>query len=148
LVTRSGSNGLAGCLAAGLIAGALATGCGGGGSDTVAQQTATAGAPEAPHSEQPLSPAEQHGRDLFVQHCGSCHTFAAAGTVGQIGPNLEDIAVNEADVLHAIRTGGGRHAKGREKGPSGNMPRNLVTGKDAQDVAAFVAANASGSSTP
>ena len=33
-------------------------------------------------------------------------------------------------------------------GPSGNMPRNLVTGKDAQEVAAFVAANASGSSTP
>jgi hypothetical protein len=28
------------------------------------------------------------------------------------------------------------------------MPRNLVTGKEAQDVAAFVAASASGSSTP
>ena len=85
---------------------------------------------------------------LFIQHCGSCHTFDAAGTLGQIGPNLDDIAVNEADVLHAIRTGGGRHAKGQGTGPSGNMPRNLVTGKDAEDVAAFVAANASGSSTP
>jgi hypothetical protein len=28
------------------------------------------------------------------------------------------------------------------------MPRNLVTGKDAKDVVAFVAASASGSSTP
>jgi hypothetical protein len=28
------------------------------------------------------------------------------------------------------------------------MPPNLVTGQDAKDVAAFVAANASGSSTP
>jgi hypothetical protein len=28
------------------------------------------------------------------------------------------------------------------------MPAGLYTGKDAQDVAAFVAANASGSSTP
>jgi mono/diheme cytochrome c family protein len=139
---------LAGCLAAGFACLALAAGCGGSGSDTVEQQTATAGAPEAPNAEQPLSPAEVHGRDLFVQHCGSCHTFDAAGTVGQIGPNLEDIAVNEADVLHAIRTGGGRHAKGQETGPSGNMPRNLVTGQDAKDVAAFVAANASGSSTP
>jgi hypothetical protein len=36
----------------------------------------------------------------------------AAGTVGQIGPNLGDIAVNEADVLHAIRTGGGSHSHG------------------------------------
>jgi mono/diheme cytochrome c family protein len=145
---RSNLKALGGCLAAALVAFATGAGCGGGGSDTVEQQTATAGAPEAPNPEQPLSPAESHGRDLFVQHCGSCHTFASAGTLGQIGPNLEDIAVNEADVLHAIRTGGGRHAKGQETGPSGNMPRNLVTGKDAQDVAAFVAANASGSSTP
>jgi mono/diheme cytochrome c family protein len=139
---------LIGCLLFGVVAVALAAGCGGSGSDTVAQQTATAGAPEAPNPEQPLSPAETHGRDLFVQHCGSCHSFDAAGTIGQIGPNLDDIAINEGDVLHAIRTGGGRHAKGQETGPSGNMPRNLVTGKDAQDVAAFVAANASGSSTP
>jgi mono/diheme cytochrome c family protein len=138
----------AACLVALLFSTVLIAGCGGSGSDTVEQQTATAGAPESPNAEQPLSPAEVHGRDLFVQHCGSCHTFDAAGTVGQIGPNLGDISVNEADVLHAIRTGGGRHAKGQETGPSGNMPRNLVTGKDAQDVAAFVAANASGSSTP
>jgi mono/diheme cytochrome c family protein len=139
---------LAACLAAGLACVAIAAGCGGSGSDTVAQATRSSGAPEAPNPEQPLSDAEIHGRDLFIQNCGSCHTFDAAGTVGQVGPNLEDIAVNEADVLHAIRTGGGRHAKGQEAGPSGNMPQNLVTGKDAQDVAAFVAANASGSSTP
>lgn len=136
------------CLTAGFACVAIAAGCGGSGSDTVEQQTRASGAPEAPNPEQPLSPAEAHGRDLFIQNCGSCHTFDAAGTVGQIGPNLDDIAVNEADVLHAIRTGGGRHAKGQESGPSGNMPRNLVTGQDAQDVAAFVAASASGSSTP
>jgi len=139
-------------IAAGVIAGlvcvGIAVGCGGSGSDTVEQQTRVSGSPEAPHAEQPLSPAEAHGRQLFIQHCGSCHTFDAAGTIGQVGPNLADIAVNEADVLRAIRTGGGPHAKGQESGPSGNMPRNLVTGKDAQDVAAFVAANASGSSTP
>jgi hypothetical protein len=51
-------------------------------------------------------------------------------------------------VLRAIKVGGGRHAKGQGTGPSGTMPRNLVTGKDAQDVASFVAANAGGSSTP
>jgi mono/diheme cytochrome c family protein len=144
---KSGVNVL-GCLAVALIAVAIAPGCGGSGSDTVEQQTRASGSPEAPDVEQPLSPAEAHGRELFVQKCGSCHTFEAAGTVGQIGPNLGDIAVNEADVLHAVRTGGGRHAKGQGTGPSGNMPANLYTGKDAQDVAAFVAANASGSSTP
>jgi mono/diheme cytochrome c family protein len=127
----------------------VAVGCGGGsGSDTVEQSSSPSGAPEQPATEQPLSQAEVHGRQLFVEHCGACHTLDAAGTVGNVGPNLDDIAVNEADVLHAIRTGGGRHAKGQETGPSGNMPRNLVTGQDAQDVAAFVAASASGSSTP
>jgi mono/diheme cytochrome c family protein len=136
------------CLAAGAISALGAPGCGGGSdSATVGQRTSASGAPEPPATEQPLTPAQLHGRDLFVQHCGSCHTLAAAGTVGQVGPNLGDIAVNEADVLHAIRTGGGRHSHGAG-GRTGNMPRNLVTGKDAQDVASFVAANASGSSTP
>ena len=126
----------------------LVVGCGGGSdSETVQQHTSSSGAPLGGATEQPLSPAEQHGQELFVQHCGSCHTFHAAGTVGQIGPDLNDIAINEADVLHAIETGGGRHSHGAG-GKTGNMPKNLVTGKDAQDVAAFVAANASGSSTP
>jgi mono/diheme cytochrome c family protein len=136
------------CLAAGACCVVVAVGCGGGSdSETVNQRTSQSGAPEPGGTEQPLSLSEQHGRELFVQHCGSCHTFDAAGTVGQIGPQLDDIAIDEADILHAIRTGGGPHSHGAG-GKTGNMPRNLVTGKDAQDVAAFVAANASGSSTP
>jgi mono/diheme cytochrome c family protein len=129
------------CMVAGLTWLVLMVGCGGGSdSATVEQQTATAGAPEAPNQEQPLSAAEVHGRDLFVQHCGSCHTLDAAGTVGQIGPNLGDIPLTEADVLRAIRIGGGRHSHGAG-GRTGNMPRNLVTGQDARDVAAFVSAS-------
>ena len=54
---------------------------------------------------------------------------------------------DSATVNHAIQTGGGRHSH-VAGGRTGNLPRNLVTGADAQDVAAFVAANASGSSTP
>jgi mono/diheme cytochrome c family protein len=127
----------------------LVPGCGSASdSATVEQHTSSSGAPLGGATQQPLSAAEQRGQQLFVDHCGSCHTFHAAGTLGQIGPDLGDIAVNEADVLQAIRTGGGRHAKGQGVGPSGNMPPNLVIGKDAHEVAAFVAANASGSSTP
>ena len=100
--------------------------------------------PRSSHSP----PRSSAGGSCSSITAASCHTLDAAGTVGNVGPNLDDIAVNHADVLHAIRTGGGRHAKGQGTGPSGNMPRNLVTGKDAQEVAAFVAANASGSSTP
>jgi mono/diheme cytochrome c family protein len=137
------------CLAVGAAGTLGGLGCGGGSdSATVEQHTSASGAPQSANVEQPLSAAQVHGRDLFVQNCGSCHTLDAAGTVGNVGPNLGDIAINEQDVLAAIRRGGGPHAKGQETGPTGTMPRNLVTGKDAQDVASFVAANASGSSTP
>ena len=107
------------CLAAGALCVVVAIGCGGGSdSETVNQRTSQSGAPEPGGTEQPLSPSEQHGRELFVQHCGSCHTFDAAGTVGQIGPQLDDIAINEADILHAIRTGGGPTVMARAARPA------------------------------
>jgi mono/diheme cytochrome c family protein len=135
-------------LGAAAISALIVLGCGGGSdSETVNQRSSPNGAPEPPAKEQPLSPAELHGRDLFVQNCGSCHTLDAAGTVGQIGPNLGDIPLTEADVLAAIRTGGGRHSHGAG-GRTGNMPRDLVTGKDARDVAAFVSASGPGAGTP
>jgi mono/diheme cytochrome c family protein len=128
-------------IAIAVIAAALLAACGDddGSGDTVEQPTATEGAPLEPEVEQPLSPAEEHGRMLFVERCGSCHTLDAAGTTGQIGPNLGDIPLDEADVRRAIEIGG--------QG-SGNMPRNLVTGKDAADVVAFVAISGPGASGP
>ena len=30
-----------------------------------------------------------HGKEVFTQSCGGCHTLADAGTKGQIGPNLD-----------------------------------------------------------
>ena len=95
------------------------------------ETTATAAA----DPEQPLSADEERGRELFAENCGSCHTLDAAGTTGQIGPNLDEAPLNEQDVLRAIEIGG--------RG-SGNMPPNLVSGKDASDVAAFVAASGPG----
>jgi mono/diheme cytochrome c family protein len=123
-----------------LVSFGVLAGCGDDDSgETVERPTATEGAPLAPAEEQPLSPAEERGRMLFVENCGSCHTLDAAGTVGQIGPNLGDVPLDEADVRRAIEIGG--------EG-SGNMPRNIVTGADAADVAAFVAASGPGASGP
>jgi mono/diheme cytochrome c family protein len=136
------------CLAAGVISALLATGCGGGSdSATVAQPTSANGAPQPPSAEQPLSSADLHGRALFVQRCGSCHTLSAAGTTGQLGPDLGNIPLTEADVLRAVRIGGGPESRGGG-GRTGNMPRNLVTGKDAKEVAAFVASSGPGAGTP
>ncbi len=121
------------------VASALIAACGGGGSgETVEQQTHATGSPQSAQVQQPLSGSEQHGRDLFVSKCGSCHTLDAAGTTGQIGPNLGDIPRTQTEVLAAIERGGGQASKGAG-GQTGSMPRNLVTGKDAQDVAKFVA---------
>jgi mono/diheme cytochrome c family protein len=123
-----------------LIAAALVAGCDDDDSgDTVEQSTVTGGAQEAPAEEQPLSAAEEHGRQIFVENCGSCHTLDAAGTTGQIGPDLGDIPLVDADVRRAIEIGGTG---------SGTMPQNLVSGNDAADVAAFVAASGPGPSGP
>ena len=36
-----------------------------------------------------LTAGEKNGRELFGQHCGVCHTLAAANAVGKVGPNLD-----------------------------------------------------------
>ena len=35
--------------------------------------------------------ASAQGEPLFVSNCGSCHTLAAAGTQGQVGPDLDSV---------------------------------------------------------
>jgi mono/diheme cytochrome c family protein len=136
----------AACLAAGLICALFALGCGDDSSSPT--ESRSSGSPMAPETETPLTAAQVHGRDLFTQKCGTCHTLDSAGTVGDIGPNLDEIPVTQASVIYAIRNGGGRHSRGQETGPTGNMPRNLYTGKDAEDVADFVSATASGGNAP
>ncbi|MGO9322351.1 MAG: c-type cytochrome [Solirubrobacteraceae bacterium] len=87
-----------------------------------------------------LNREEQKGRELFAHTCGVCHTLAAVKTVGRIGPNL-DTRVGED-----ISTPAGRIAlvenaiaEGRARG-LGQMPALLFEGKEAEDVAKFVAA--------
>ena len=82
---------------------------------------------------------QQNGQKLFQAKCSGCHTLAAAGTNGSVGPNLDDAfradrqqgfkqSTIENVVLVQIRQ------------PAPPMPKNLVKGQDAQDVAAYVAA--------
>jgi len=44
---------------------------------------------------------------LFTENCAGCHTFAAAGTKGTIGPNLDQSALTADRIAEQIRNGGG-----------------------------------------
>jgi mono/diheme cytochrome c family protein len=92
-----------------------------------------------------------NGKELFVKNCGSCHTLADAGTQGKIGPNLDEAfgyarddslpgqGFSESTIRDVVR---GQIAYPVREPPTGDpgMPANLVTGEDADAVAAFVAA--------
>ncbi len=114
---------------ASLAAALLLTGCGTGGSQ--------AGIPEG------IDLA--NGKTLFINGkdgrpaCGSCHTLAEAGTTGQVGPNLDDAfgydrkqGFDESSFYDVT------HRQIALAAPP--MPDDLVTGQDAVDVAAYVAA--------
>jgi mono/diheme cytochrome c family protein len=87
-----------------------------------------------------LNGDQQKGRELFAKSCAVCHTLAATKSIGRIGPNL-DIRVGVD-----ITTAAGRKAlvenaiqEGRARG-LGQMPALLYQGKEAKDIASFVAA--------
>jgi mono/diheme cytochrome c family protein len=78
-----------------------------------------------------LTPQEKRGAELFGRRCALCHTLQAANAVARVGPNLDQLAPNEKFVLDAIHNG-------RSNG-NGQMPAQIYTGQDAEDVAKFVA---------
>ena len=46
------------------------------------------------------------GKDIFVANCGSCHTLAAAGTTGTVGPNLDQLKPALARIQTQVINGG------------------------------------------
>jgi mono/diheme cytochrome c family protein len=106
-----------------LLAAAVVAGCG--------------GEIEVPESDQ----VAHQGAVLFNERCSGCHTFDAANAhgskpEGQLqpgertnGPNFNTRKVSRDDALFAIRNGGFSGAI---------MPANVVTGKEAEEVADFL----------
>jgi mono/diheme cytochrome c family protein len=94
-----------------------------------------------------------NGKQLFVAKCAACHTLARANAKGVVGPDL-DAAFQRAredgfgqttfegivhrQILHPARRPQRDPVTGREA----MMPPKLVTGDDAEDVAAYVASAA------
>ena len=78
------------------------------------------------------------GKQLFAQKCASCHTLGDAKSSGAVGPNLDDAFSSdkqqgfaEQDVADIVR--------GQIAYPEQPMPANLYRGKDADDVALYIA---------
>lgn len=44
---------------------------------------------------------------IFSANCASCHTLKAAGATGTVGPNLDELGVDEATIEHQVINGGG-----------------------------------------
>jgi mono/diheme cytochrome c family protein len=81
-----------------------------------------------------------NGKQLFVEQCGTCHALERAGTQAARGPDLDaafaparEDGLGEETVQGVIREQIANVRVGSA------MPEDLVTGADAQDVAAYVA---------
>jgi mono/diheme cytochrome c family protein len=82
----------------------------------------------------------RQGAQLFSERCSGCHTLDVVGAEGTTlnvrqrervdGPNFNVRKEQAENVLYAIRNGGYSGAI---------MPENIVVGRDANDVAAFLA---------
>jgi mono/diheme cytochrome c family protein len=91
----------------------------------------------------------ERGRQLFQNNCGTCHTLAEAGTTIDIGPDLDAsfasarAAGMDQDTIEGVVQS--QIENPREINPDNPrydqtyMPANIVTGRDAEDVAAYVA---------
>ena len=124
---RGLADGACAALIAALVTALAATGCG------------TTGLAEAGAGD------TTRGKELFKEKCGQCHTLADAGTAGVIGPNLDDAfrqsradGLGERTIQSVVR---GQISYPVEEPPTGlpGMPADIVTGDDADSVAAYVA---------
>jgi mono/diheme cytochrome c family protein len=102
-----------------LAAGVLIAGCGGDDSN---------GGGGGGSESQSAGPGEQ----LFTDNCSSCHTLAAAGASGKVGPNLDQVQPGPDLVTKQVTDGGG------------GMPAfgGKLTDQQIQQIADYVSKNA------
>lgn len=74
------------------------------------------------------------GRSTFTTSCGGCHTLAAAGTSGTVGPNLDQLKPNYQAATAQVTNGGAQ------------MPafKGQLSKQQIADVAAYVVTSTGG----
>jgi mono/diheme cytochrome c family protein len=89
---------------------------------------------EEPPAEEPEGDAEAGEAVFESAGCGSCHALEAAGSSGEVGPNLDEAKPDLDLVIDRVTNG------------AGVMPsfKGQLDEKQIQDVAAYVVASAQG----
>jgi hypothetical protein len=67
--------------------------------------------------------------------------MAAAGTDGQIGPNLDQLLATGPKSASTVKANQARVLSAIETGVNGRMPKGILQSAQAKQVAAFVANN-------
>jgi mono/diheme cytochrome c family protein len=75
------------------------------------------------------------GQQLFADNCGNCHTLAAAGASGKVGPDLDQVQPGPQLVTTQVENGGG------------GMPafKGKLTDEQIKQIADYVSQNAGSS---
>lgn len=89
---------------------------------------------------------DDRGRQLFTAKCGTCHKMAQAASTGTQGPDLDaafaagrEVGMKESTIEGIVKAQV-LHPRPPEEGfPGVNMPADIVTGNDLDDVASYVA---------
>jgi mono/diheme cytochrome c family protein len=84
-----------------------------------------------------------NGKTLFIAKCGGCHKLARANTSGTQGPDLDDAFRQSredgmGDTIQGVVEAQIKYPSQHLYPASLNMPPDLVTGMDVNDVAAYV----------
>jgi mono/diheme cytochrome c family protein len=119
-------------------------GCGGGEEASPTPETVQGTLPEATTTEETTAETTTtssvkgdaaKGKEVFASAgCGGCHTLEAAGSSGNVGPNLDDAKPDAALVVDRVTNG------------KGVMPsfKGQLSEQEIADVAAFVSQSTSG----
>jgi plastocyanin/mono/diheme cytochrome c family protein len=92
-------------------------------------------------AEKPVASSDATAQTLFKENCGACHTLAAGGTDGVVGPNLDVLLATGAESKDVVNANCQRVLNAVENGIGGRMPAGILQGANAETVANFVARN-------
>jgi mono/diheme cytochrome c family protein len=107
---------------------------------------------DAARGQEEVAANLESGQTLFEINCGACHTLYAAGTDGNFGPDLDELLAPTGPPTGSGAEGTIEATKGRvlnaiDEGVDssttpGRMPAEMLSGKQAEEVAEFVAQTA------